>query len=148
MSASSKLVDWDLSVVKRYLVQKGIYPQDEIEEVEREYKRFLTLCFVFPQVNFAMSQNVDDFWHCHILFTQDYTSMCKEVGNTYLHHRPAILDSDAELSEAFAENTLRAYSDFFGNPDVRRWDAVVCRCHNNCSAESPSTVRYADLVSA
>jgi hypothetical protein len=35
---------------------------------------------------------MDDFWHAHILFTQDYAAMCQAVAGQFLHHRPSILD--------------------------------------------------------
>ena len=39
-----------------------------------------------------VDRRVDEFWHAHILFTQDYAAMCKAVAGQFLHHRPSILD--------------------------------------------------------
>ena len=145
---NKKVSEWNLTIVKKYLVSKNIYSAEDIDKVESEYKKFIVLCISFPQLNFAMARAIDEFWHCHVLFTEDYTKMCQSLGGTYLHHRPAILDTDEDLSTCFVENTLSAYKDFFGEPDKKYWDVVVCVCANNCCTNISKKSMYSELVLA
>jgi hypothetical protein len=125
----ARLVAWNMSTVKKYAVEKGIYTAEEIDAVEAEYKKFLALCVAYPDSNFPVSRKVDDLWHTHLLFTQDYAAMCQEQVGHFLHHRPKILDDEAGLKRAFGD-TLGYYARAFGTPDPTYWDDVVCRSVN------------------
>lgn len=107
---------WDMSVVKKCAVGKGVYTAMEIDAVEAEYKKFLALCVAYPNSNFPVSKKVDDLWHTHLLFTQDYQRMCNECAGHFLHHRPKILDDEAGLKRSFGD-TLGAYERSFGEPN-------------------------------
>ncbi len=137
-SVHLKVQDWGLTTVKSYMIAKGVYPAHQVDAVEVEYKRFLTLCFAFPQLAFAISAEVDKFWHVHILFTQDYHAMCLEIGGGFLHHRPDILDTDELLEKCFYRNTLPAYQDNFGpiTPDLSR--SVICICRPDGPSTDPN----------
>ena len=53
-----------------------------------EYRKFLGL-ILLENGGFAMtSPEVDEVWHTHILFTQDYSQFCNAVFGHYLHHVP------------------------------------------------------------
>ena len=136
-----------MSTVKSYMIDKGVYPADQVDVVEVEYKRFLTLCFAFPQLAFAISAEVDKFWHVHILFTQDYHAMCKEIGKTFLHHRPDILDTDEQLEQCFLKNTLPAYEDNFGTITPELWRSVICICKVD-STTVDLQLEYKELIAA
>lgn len=87
-----RLNAWDMSLVKAHSVRKGIFKADEIDAIEREYKQFMAMSCVADSGAITVTPRVDDFWHAHILFTQDYAAMCKTVVGQFLHHRPGILD--------------------------------------------------------
>ncbi|HEY2034771.1 MAG TPA: hypothetical protein VGH02_13900 [Rhizomicrobium sp.] len=87
-----RLNAWDLSLVKQQVVRKGIFRADEVDAIARDYKHFLALSCVADSGAVPVDPRVDEFWHAHILFTQDYAAMCKTVADQFLHHRPSILD--------------------------------------------------------
>ena len=87
-----RLNAWDLSVVKAQVIRKNIFRADEVDALERDYKYFLALSCVADSGAVPVDRRVDEFWHAHILFTQDYAAMCKAVAGQFLHHRPSILD--------------------------------------------------------
>lgn len=124
---------WDMDVLKRYLTNNGIYTADEIDEAEAEYKKWLALAFseVADGRSIPVSAKIDDFWHTHILFTQDYTAMCREFAGGYLHHRPSILDDEKALMRSFADRTLALYREHFGTPKPTFWNRAVCKCAGN-----------------
>lgn len=122
---------WDFTAPKQFMIEHGIYTPEEIDQVELEYRRYIMLCMYYPEKQFTMSKKVDDFWHVHILFTEDYSSFCQVVFGRYLHHRPAILDGDEKIKRLFEENTLPLYELHFGKPDRTFWDYQVCICANN-----------------
>lgn len=121
-----KLRAWDLTIVKQYAVERGIYTADEIDRVEDEYRKFLSLVLTYQDVRMPIAKKVDDFWHAHILFTQDYTKMSITMIGRYVHHRPGILDRISVLEKSFHDNTMRLYEFFFGAPEPEIWDSVVC----------------------
>ncbi len=121
------LMQWDLSFVKNLAVEKGLYCVDEIDEVELEYKRWLSIALATGD-NLAISKKVDDFWHTHILFSQDYYEMCMRMNGAYIHHRPCVLDDPNDLDKAFAQITLAHYRKYFGEPNPKYWDTVMCTC--------------------
>lgn len=127
IGAFDQLTAWDLTVVKAYIVQRGLFSEEEVNTVEREYKRWLSLIVAHPEKHIAMSLAVDKFWHTHILFTQDYAAMCGAMFGQYLHHRPRILDSEKELDQFFAENTLGLYRTYFGTPNPKYWNSAICQ---------------------
>ena len=52
-----------------------------------DVKRFLALCVSTPQP-LAPTKALDQGWHAFILFTNDYSSFCKQYCGHYVHHEP------------------------------------------------------------
>ena len=123
---------YDMSVIKKYSVQEGIYAQEEIDIMEAEYKKYIALCIAHPDCKFPISEKVDQLWHTHLLFTQSYARMCSEHAGYFIHHRPKILDNEAGLKTAFAD-TLGYYAKSFGTPNPAYWDKAVC-ISANCAS--------------
>lgn len=86
-----RLNAWDLSIVKKKVVRDGIFAAGEVDAIEQQYKHFLALSCA-QDAPLHVDPRMDDFWHAHILFTQDYAAMCQAVAGQFLHHRPSILD--------------------------------------------------------
>ncbi len=122
------ILDWDVSIMKRFMVEKGIYTAQEIDAAELEYKRWLNLNIMYRPLAVPISEKIDAFWHVHILFTQDYTAMSYAATGSYIHHRPSILDDANELKTSFAGNTLALYRAHYGEPNPVFWDNVMCTC--------------------
>ncbi len=115
-------------------------------KVEGEYRRFLVLCKMFPTEPIVPSAPIDDFWHFHILDTRKYEIDCNNFFGYFLHHFPYFGmrgEKDAEnLSNAW-KNTLKLYTDKFGEPDRLIWQSSK-RCPNcgrRCADDATSEVR-------
>jgi hypothetical protein len=81
---------WDMSQVKTHAVKKGFFAADEIDQIHAAYVRFVALAASHDDGAIELSQKVDDFWHAHILFTEDYAAFCQAVAGRFLHHRPTV----------------------------------------------------------
>ncbi|MGH7175286.1 MAG: hypothetical protein ACREGR_02935, partial [Minisyncoccia bacterium] len=128
------LKGWDMSIVKRYAVQKGVLTAEEIDTVEGEYHRFLALTLAYPKTRIPVAGKVDLLWHTHILFTNDYSDMAKALGVSYIHHRPGILDESMDMDAEFAEKTVPLYELHFGPADRSMWcKALCCSSSQGCS---------------
>lgn len=126
--AFAALSDWDLGVVGRYCVAEGIYSAEDIDEVMDEYKKFMAMAMAFGAEPVPVSEFLDDFWHTHIVFTQDYAAMCQTIAGRFVHHRPRILDDEAMLAAAFTTRTMDLYRQCFGEPNRKVWNSALCRC--------------------
>lgn len=101
--------------------------------VEREYKRYLYLCAIYPGKALVPSVYVDDFWHLHILDTLKYAEDCEILFGEFLHHFPYFgmrgEQDAANLAAAWAE-TLDLYRSEFGEePSADLWPRSQ-RCPN------------------
>src|SRR5262245_50492550 len=79
-----KSVDVDLKNVMTRVRQTGNWSDAEATEVEREYRRFLQLRQQMPKLMLVPSPKIDDVWHSHILFTQQYAEDCNKLFGEFL----------------------------------------------------------------
>lgn len=90
--------------------------------VEFEYRRFLYLMKKFPQEQTAPLQDVDTFWHYHILDTMKYAIDCEAVFGYFLHHFPYIGlrgEDDLEAHHRVGERMKELYEATFNEPYIR-----------------------------
>ncbi|WP_448646680.1 glycine-rich domain-containing protein [Pseudomonas mohnii] len=84
---------------------------------ELEYRRFLTLKCLYPEVALVPSKQVDAIWHAHILDTRAYREDCLQVFGRFIDHYPYFgiygQDDYQELKNAFA-HTVTLYEKHFG----------------------------------
>ena len=135
--AQRRLVQWDLEPVKQYCIRKGVYPNGErLDRIEVEYRRFIAMCATEKVI--TMSKEIDDFWHVHILFSDDYTAMCHWLGMQYIHHNPCQSDGEVDALADGYHDTLRFYEEQFGEkPDGDLWPVygqICCGSGNGCNA--------------
>ncbi|WP_229257530.1 glycine-rich domain-containing protein [Duganella callida] len=120
----------DLEPIKVKLMHEASgegWTLERANAVEFEYRRFLYLMKKFPNEQTAPLDDVDTFWHYHILDTLKYAADCDAVFGYFLHHFPYIglrgEDDEAahirvgkrmqELYEAtFGEDYLRSAARF------------------------------------
>ncbi len=138
----------DLSMVKLKLQDptegKG-WTEEQCEEMDLEYKRFLTLNLLFPR-SIVPTAAIDHMWHYHILDTRAYHRDTVRVFGGYFHHFPYFGmrgSEDAQnLAKAF-ERTQELYQQTFGEPMIRSnetncWHDCDGRCWHACSDEDLS----------
>ncbi len=82
------------------------------EKVKFEYERFMELRAT--NSNLSPPDQIDKFWHTHILDTNSYLSYCLTQWNRIIHHNPA--EAQDQLARAIRlSNTLTVYKETYGN---------------------------------
>ena len=66
---------------------KGFTPQ-MLARAELDYRRFLHLHVLFPEVDLVPTEMIDEVWHQHILDTNAYAADCEKIFGHFLHHYP------------------------------------------------------------
>jgi hypothetical protein len=61
---------------------------DQLDLGEQEYRRFLALHLMYPEMAVVPCGMVDEVWHTHILDTFAYAPDCEKVFGFFLHHVP------------------------------------------------------------
>ncbi len=99
-------------------------------QVAHEYERFLELRA--ENENLSPPDNVDKFWHTHILNSKSYISYCFKKFNKYIHH--SLIDSlDQSARVTRLANTVQSYKNKFGSftyPNV--WNQETDKKINDC----------------
>lgn len=91
LNESSALVSCiDLSPIKFRISKdrKLNWTKEKIDFVEQQYRQFLTLWKIYPLEDLPPSEDVDEFWHAHILDTRKYFQDCEKIFGAYRHHFP------------------------------------------------------------
>lgn len=91
----------DLSDIRKRLerIEKR-FTDTQVLRMENEYRKFLTLLYLYPNEELVPSPEADIFWHQHILSTRKYQDDCLRVFGSFLHHTPESLESDAFCADA------------------------------------------------
>ena len=63
---------------------------------EQGYRQFLKLSAKYPSVAVVPGEEVDQFWHAHILDTRRYAADCERLFGYVLHHNPYVGIDGAE----------------------------------------------------
>jgi uncharacterized membrane protein YgcG len=108
----------DLESVREAMVEKHHWDFDRAMAAEREYSRFLTLLqlrpgfMLVPWLDSEGRDDLDQFWHQHILDTAKYAADCKALFGRMIHHNPHLVrGSDAESDSI--DKTRRLYARTF-----------------------------------
>jgi len=102
------------------------------DEVARLYKQYLTLCYLYPGIGNVPTQDIDTFWHYHILDTAKYQDDCQNLLGRFLHHFPYFglrgTEDEQALTTAF-EQTRALFAEHFGVV----FSEVKCEdCRDDC----------------
>lgn len=124
--AIAEIAVLDLHMVKMKLCLpearegKG-WTQAEADDVEKWYKRYLTLCAI-TDYDIVPTKAIDAMWHQHILDTRAYHTDCQRIFGEYLHHFPYFGlrgERDAEnLANAF-ETSCALFMEHFGESPMQ-----------------------------
>lgn len=102
------------------------WDDERIDRAERLYKRWLFLRAKYRDELMPPTEDIDEFWHYHILDTNSYFEDCEKVFGGYFHHFPYFgmrgPDDEALLNDAFT-NTLHRYESEYGESLLSDGDA-------------------------
>ena len=110
--AYNTIAGLDLGHVTRRVAKEAKLDQEVIDVASDEYKKFLYLVALGNRSMAMCSAEVDEIWHTHILFTQDYAGFCRGIYGAYLHHMPAT--DDHPVSADSVNRFKVAYNSVFG----------------------------------
>jgi hypothetical protein len=113
----------DLESVKLRIMDPKLgegWTREYADRIGQAYKVYLSMLAKHPDhaEDILLSEDVDEFWHTHILQTIKYTDDCEAVFGKYLHHAPhvgEVTSDDIERRVALAEITRRLYQEEFGD---------------------------------
>ncbi|MYM25498.1 hypothetical protein GTP46_22975 [Duganella sp. FT135W] len=95
------LIDgWPMQKILEKIDIKNLGGEKELDAVVW-YKQFIFLRYLSKVGKFGIySKAIDEVWHTHILFTQDYLNFCMSVFGEFLHHAPCnIMKNTNESSD-------------------------------------------------
>lgn len=108
----------DLSNLVNKLVVRCGWVAKDAQKTAEMYKRYLILKLKYgKEYKLPPSEEIDEFWHHHILDTERYQKDCQHIFGYYLNHYPYFGMDDKtdknDLNKAF-EKTLELYEKEFG----------------------------------
>jgi hypothetical protein len=109
-------------VVARYRQEEEV-SEAFARDVERELRRYLILCALYPRRSIPMHGPVDQLWHTFLTFTHDYAEFCRQVAGRFIHHRP---DLSGAAGWRGLKQFVRLYHQTFGQlPSEDVWPAAA-----------------------
>ncbi len=130
----SRVMEFDFSREKQYLVNRWKKNKETIERMETEFKRYMFLRALYPELRLPISKGVDDFWHAAVLSTRNYENFCLGTLGAFMHHNPTVNEEENwMLMPEYLNNTIRLYRDYFGDPSKDFWscdytEGACCIC--------------------
>lgn len=113
---TAKIKALDLVRLKTKLSEKKGWAVERIARTETEYLRFLYLLAKYPEeIIVPWSEDLDEFWHQHILYTRQYPRDCQTVFGRFIHHDPYI-EADPEKHKKAWTRTQELYAEEFWAP--------------------------------
>lgn len=110
------------------LARENEWSLGKAERALEEYRRFAFLAVTTGQ-EVTPSDAVDQVWHLHLTYTQDYWQrFCPEILGCDLQHGPTA-GGMAERDRFFEQyaQTLKAYEATFGPPPADLWPSAAQR---------------------
>lgn len=110
-------IDFSKNIDK--LIRFDGWLREDVEKTCDQYRKFLLLNKIYINQYGALppSEDIDEFWHNHILDTQAYIKDCEMIFGCYFHHYPYFGIDDKtnmnDLNRAF-ETTKKLYQKEFG----------------------------------
>jgi hypothetical protein len=113
----------DLEPVKLRVMDPKLgegWTREYADSIEIAYKNYLTMLVKYQDdaEDILLAEDVDEFWHTHILQTIKYADDCQSVFGNFLHHSPhvgEVSQADLEERDEKAEKTRQLYQREFGS---------------------------------
>ena len=110
----------DLRSVRDAMIEKHGWTEERVDAAQLEYVRFLILLqskpgfMLVPWLDASGRDDLDQFWHQHILDTEKYAADCKALFGRMIHHNPNVLRGSREEKDA-VQKTRRLYTRTFSS---------------------------------
>src|SRR5215469_1764338 len=110
----------NLRSVRDAMIEKHGWTEERADAAQLEYVRFLTLFqtkpgfMLVPWLDASGRDDLDQFWHQHILDTGKYAADCRALFGRMIHHNPHVLRGSREEKDA-VEKTHRLYTRTFSS---------------------------------
>lgn len=110
----------DFSQIIDKMVMKDKWKKRDAEKACELYKHFLYLKKKYQSSDDHLppSEEIDEFWHNHILDTKKYMIDCDRIFGRYLHHYPYLgIDDKTDMNDLqrFFEKTQELHYREFGD---------------------------------
>jgi len=111
----------DFSMVIDKIVRTKKWKKRDVEKICEQYRHFLFLNKKYcttPDQALAPSEEIDEFWHNHILDTKKYRADCEKIFGYYADHYPYVgMDGKTtrEDSESAFARTQQLHFNEFGD---------------------------------
>ena len=103
----------DLNKVRAQLKSRKGWEDGRIAAADAEYRKFLWLLYAYPgEMMVPWNQDMDEFWHQHILNTADYTATCMKLFGKYIDHTPEDVGNAAAQHQAAHQTSERYKREF------------------------------------
>lgn len=84
-----RVMSYDLSVIRERFLKDHPELSSRLDSIELVYRQYMYLCAIKPKMSLSVPSNeVDEFWHCHIIHTREYQDFCNEIAGYFIHHAP------------------------------------------------------------
>lgn len=94
-------------IVNRLIKEKN-WLKEEAEDSLELYKRYLLLQKKYgSQYYLVPTPDIDEIWHAHILYTEDYHQHCQQMFGKYFHHRP----EEPILQDSYPSDLKKMFDD-------------------------------------
>lgn len=107
----------DFSNVIDKMVKHQGWNRHHAEKLSDMYRNYLWLCRKYSDLKLPPSDEIDEFWHNHILDTKRYRQDCRYIFGKYFDHYPYFgIDKNSTVSDlntAF-EQMQKLYRQEFG----------------------------------
>ena len=96
----------ELNAIRDALIEKQGWSLERAEAARAEYVRFLTLLqrrpgfMLIPWPNKEGQDDLDQFWHQHILDTAKYAADCNALFGKMIHHNPHLVRGSGDETDA------------------------------------------------
>lgn len=128
------------------------WSDDYADKMEIAYKRYLILHAKHPEMTLAPEQDIDRFWHMHILDTRKYAADCEATFGHFVHHFPYLGlrgEEDAQALQTAFRSMERLYAQEFGEPvPALQRDAAWCSVEHTKAAAAWCSVETAKPAAA
>ncbi len=105
----------DLDAVRALVRAKNKdWNANALKDAEHWYRNFLWVAYRYrakKRIRVGIRRDADEFWHAHILDTEDYAKVCRRLlgRSGFLHHKPST--QDAKDNARVAKASMAAYQE-------------------------------------